>query len=145
MMPVQVDGREYIIDDRRYITSTEYARRYKRDAAGLRAAALNGRFALADEAVDLNGRTRLYPVDRIEEWRAEADARSWARTGAPKGDVIRIAERYDLERTMVYRALANGRLRGRKDEAGVWRISDQAAADWAAEWLGIEAPVNADA
>lgn len=144
MMAVRIEGREYVVDDRRYITSTEYARRYKRDAAGLRAAANAGRFNLADEAIDLNGRTRLYPLDRITEWRAEADARSWARTGAPKGDVIKIAERYDLERTMVYRALKNGHLRGVKDDAGLWRISDAAAAAWAAEWLGITEPVRAE-
>lgn len=137
--------REYVIEGRKYITSTEYVRRYKRDASGLRAAANANRFDLGAEAIELNRRTRLYPLDRIKAWRAEADARSWARTGAPKGDVIKIAERYDLERTMVYRALKDGRLPGRKDDAGLWHISDTAAARWAAEWLGIEAPVRPDA
>jgi hypothetical protein len=127
-MSVEIQGREYI-------TADEYATRYDRDPSGLREAARNNRCGLLDarkRVADVN----VYPVDLVEQWRAEAAARAWVKP-RPLTDVTRIARRYDLDRMMVVRALKAKRLVGRQDQGGTWHITDEDAAAWARDWLGI--------
>lgn len=132
-MSVEIDGDVYI-------TGAEYAAEFGLDASGLRHAYRNGR--LGEDASRMAGaKTRMYRLDRIEAWRETVKSRDWE-VGRRPGTVSRIAHRYDLDRTMVYRALKSGALKGRQDPKGVWSVSPRAAADWAHEYLGIDAPVN---
>jgi hypothetical protein len=135
-MSVEIEGREYI-------TAAEYATRYDRHESGLREAARNNRCGLGDATrtiADVN----VYPLELVEQWRAEAGARKWVKP-RPLTDVTRIARRYDLDRMMVVRALNAKRLVGRQDKAGTWHITDEDAAAWARDWLGIFEPAEDDA
>lgn len=134
-MPTVIDGHEYI-------TSNEFAEEYGRDPSGLRHAARADRYGIGSTAIKFDSRTKLYRADLVERWRTEqVDTGDWARS-KPEGDVSRIARRYDLDYGMVQRAAKSGRLRARQRPNGEWVISDTNAAAWAAEWLGITAPVE---
>lgn len=131
-----------IIEGREYITPEQYAATYGRDASGLRYAARHNKHGIGAEAIRINASTKVYPADLVRAWRANADIRRWGRGVKNASAVTRIARRYDLDRQVVWRAVRAGRIAGaRQDGAGTWQISDAAAAAWAAEWMGIEAPV----
>lgn len=133
-MAVEIDGQVFI-------TGREYEAEFGRDASGLRHAYRHNRCQIGDTAKMLGQKTRLYRLDRIEAWRAVARDAKWPRT-RPLGDITRIAWRYDLDRTVVYRHLRNEYLRGRQDEGGNWHIADADAKAWARDYMGIPAPIN---
>lgn len=122
-------------EGRKYITAAEYATMYERHESGLREAARNNRCGLGDEVRQV-GDVNVYPLDLVQQWRAEATARKWVKP-RPITDVTRVAREYDLDRMMVVRALDSGRLKGRQDANGTWHIHDDDAAAWARDWLGI--------
>ena len=127
-------------EGRKYITAAEYATMYDRHESGLREAARNNRCGLGDEVRQV-GDVNVYPLDLVQQWRAEATARKWVKP-RPLTDVTRIARKYDLDRMMVVRALNAKRLVGRQDAGGTWHIDDEDAAAWARDWLGIFEPVE---
>lgn len=132
-----------MIDGREYITPEQYAATYGRDASGLRAAARAGRAGLDEAAVRVNASTVLYPADLVATWRSQVD--TYGRGVKYASAITRIARRYDLDRSLVWRAARAGRIAGAVQEpGGTWRIDDTAAAAWAAEWLGITEPVYHD-
>lgn len=134
-----------IIDGREYITPEQYAAKYGREASGLRYAARHNRYGLGDEALSINASMKVYPLDLVKAWREGVAASDYRRGVKHASDISRIAARYDLDRGMVWRAVQKGKIRGAvQDDSGTWRISDQAAAEWAAEWLGITEPVYTD-
>lgn len=134
-----------IIEGRDYITPEQYAEQYGRDASGLRYAARHNRDGLGDEAIAINASTKVYPADLVKQWRDRVDAGDWQRGTKNASAITRISQRYDLDRQVVWRAVRAGRIPGAKQDAsGTWQISDKAAADWAAEWLGITEPASDD-
>lgn len=135
-----------VIEGREYITAAEYAQLYERHESGLREAARNNRCGLGDAVIvfppDVG--VNMYPLDLVKQWREEATSRSWIKP-PPLTDVTKIARRYDLDRMMVVRALISGRLVGVQDpKTAVWTITDEDAAAWARDWLGIYGPVEGD-
>jgi hypothetical protein len=133
-MAVEIDGQIYI-------TGREYEVEFGRVASNLRHAARLNRCGIGETARMLGGKTRLYRLDLIEEWRAVSDGSKWPRN-RPFGDITRVAWRYDLDRAVVYRHLRNGYLRGKQDEGGTWHIAAADATAWARDYMGILAPVN---
>ncbi len=131
------------INGREYITPAEYAEEYGLDPSGLRYAARHNRGGLRDAAVKVSRSVSVYPADVVRAWRRQVEAGDYPRGTKHESAITRVAKRYDLDRQVVWRAVKSGRIRGAKQDAnGTWLISDKAAADWAAEWLGITEPVS---